>query len=192
MSPSGRPSFSHRRRYEEMGHARYLTFSCFQNRPFLSKDRAATWLVEALRVAREKRLFDLWAWVIMPEHAHVLVLPKESVTVSRILSALKQPVSKRALVYLRREHPAGLAALADVQPSGSVSYRFWQRGGGYDRNTWTLEEIREKIGYIHANPVRRGLVERPHDWPWSSWRAWTAGDDLPVPIDRESVPTLTR
>ena len=172
MPMSDPPSFAHRRRYEGMGHARYLTFSCFQNRPFLSSGQAAGWFVQGLRAAREKQLFDLWAWVVMPEHVHVLVLPNEGVTVSRILSALKQPVSKRALVYLRRENPEGLTRLADVQPSGRMSYRFWQRGGGYDRNIWTPAKVQEKIGYVHANPVRRGLVERPGEWPWSSWRAW--------------------
>ncbi|NIA21881.1 MAG: hypothetical protein GWP05_07965 [Anaerolineaceae bacterium] len=41
-------------------------------------------------------MFDLWAWVIMPEHVHVLVLPRPGITVSRILSGIKQPVSKRS------------------------------------------------------------------------------------------------
>ena len=190
MPTSDQPSFAHRRRYEGLGHAHYLTFSCFQNRRFLVSSRAAGWFVDALRAAREKGLFDLWAWVSMPDHAHVLVLPKDGVTVGRILSALKQPVSKRALLYLRRERPEGLGALADVQPNGDTSYRFWQRGGGYDRNIWTPEEIREKINYIHANPVRRGLVERPVDWPWSSWRAWTTGEEIPLPVDRDGVPSL--
>lgn len=47
---------------------------------------------------------------------------------------------------------------------------FWQRGGGYDRNVRGEDALREKIGYIHANPVRRGLVERAEDWVWSSAR----------------------
>ena len=191
MPSSGTDSFPHRRRYEGFGHARYLTFSCFRNQPFLSRDRAATWLAEALRTAREKELFDLWAWVAMPTHVHVLLLPSEGVTVGRILSAIKQSVSKRALVYLRRENPAGLKAMKDRQPNGRVSYRFWQRGGGYDRNIWSPKGIREKIDYIHANPVRRELVARPQDWRWSSWHAWATGEDDPVPIDRQSVPMLT-
>jgi len=191
MAKANPNTFSHRRRYEGFGHARYLTFSCFRNRPFLAADRAIGWCTDALGAAREKGLFDLWAWVIMPEHVHVLVLPRPGITVSRILSGIKQPVSKRALVYVRRERPDGLKVMADSQPSGRKSYRFWQRGGGYDRNVWTPGEIREKISYIHANPVRRGLVERPGDWRWSSWRAWTTGGEVPVPIDRQSVPTLS-
>ena len=68
------------------------------------------------------------------------------------------------------------------KPDGRHSLRFWQRGGGYDRNLWSAREIRRKIDYIHANPVRHGLVARPEDRPWSSWRAWRAGTDEPVPM----------
>ncbi len=60
---------------------------------------------------------------------------------------------------------------------------FWQRGGGYDRNIVTESELFEKVEYIHQNPVRRGLVKRSTDWPWSSAR-WYAGDRSgPVTID---------
>ena len=52
--------------------------------------------------------------------------------------------------------------------------RFWQPGGGYDRNITSTEALRAVIDYIHANPVRRGLVARAEDWEWSSAR-WYAG-----------------
>jgi hypothetical protein len=50
--------------------------------------------------------------------------------------------------------------------SKQQSYRFWQPGGGYDSNIWSAEEIHEKIGTIHANPVRRGLGVTPGEWAW--------------------------
>lgn len=72
-----------------------------------------------------------------------------------------------------------LARLED--DSGDV--RFWQRGGGYDRNVRDRDELMEKIRYVHLNPVRRGLVERPEEWAWSSAR-WYDGDrGGVVPID---------
>jgi putative transposase len=81
--------------------------------------------------------------------------------------------------------------MADAQPNGLVRYRFWQRGGGYDRNIWSLGEVLEKVRYIHENPLRRGLVDRPEQWPWSSWRAWECGVDEPLPIDRHSLPWVS-
>ena len=178
------------KRYDIEGHAHFLTFSCLGRQPFLSRDRARRWFLEAVEAAREKQPFDLWAWVIMPEHVHMLVLPHRDVTTSAILSAVKRPVTVRAVAWLERNAPAFLPQLRDSRGDGSSCYRFWLRGGGYDRNIWTAEELHEKIHYIHANPVRRGLVDRPGDWPWSSWRAWEHEIDDPIKIDRESLPPL--
>jgi putative transposase len=80
--------------------------------------------------------------------------------------------------------------MADVQSDGKKVLRFWQRGCGYDRNIFSIEELHEKIQYIHKNPLRRELVESPKQWPWSSWRAWNENVNEPIEIDRESLPPL--
>jgi hypothetical protein len=77
------------------------------------------------------------------------------------------PVQRRALAFLRREVPGFLQQLRDEQPNGEVQYRFWLRGGGYDRNITDTTALRSMIEYIHRNPVRRGLVARATDWAWS-------------------------
>jgi putative transposase len=182
---------SHRKqckRYDIPGHAHYLTFSCFQRQAFLTRDRTRRWLCDAIRAAKKKQPFDLWAFVIMPEHAHLLVFPHERATISGILKSVKQPVAQRALHWVQANAPTFLPKMADPQPNGQLSYRFWQRGGGYDRNIWSLEEVIGKVRYIHENPLRRGLVERPEQWPWSSWRAWEYGVSEPLPIDSHSLP----
>jgi putative transposase len=135
------------------------------------------------------RLYDLLGFVFMPEHVHVVVLPCPGIRISRILVAMKVPVAKRAVLWIRVNAPDSLRCMEDRQPNGRCSYRFWQRGGGYDRNLRTAADVREKIRYIHANPIRRGLVTAADDWHWSSYRAWQTGEDVPIPIDRE---VLTR
>ena len=192
MTPGRYVKFRTRKRYDIPGHAHYLTFSCWRNQAFLSRDRARRWLLEAVDKARQWHPFDLWAWVIMPEHAHLMILPADGSAISAILKSIKDPVAKRAVSWVRRHRPEFLRRMLDAQPSGRRSYRFWQPGGGYDRNIWTADRLHEKINYIHANPVRRGLVERPEDWAWSSWRAWEEGVDEPLRIDRESLPPVER
>jgi putative transposase len=179
------------RRYNDPGHAHSLTFSCFRGRAFLSKDRTCTWLVEALAVARDRLHLDLWAYVIMPEHCHVLVFPRErEYSISRVLQAIKLPVTRRAKSYLGQTAPDALRLMRDEQPSGKLCYRFWQRGGGYDRNLMEPEAIHAEIEYIHANPVRRGLVAAAEQWRWSS-AAWYAGvGDAPLVPDAGSIPAL--
>ncbi len=190
MSP---PSYSrHRKRYEGEGHARYLTFSCFQNQSLLTPENARLWLVEAIAQAKAKQPFDLWAWVAMPEHVHLLLWPQKEVKVGAILQSIKQSVTLRAIHFAQTQQPDLLAAMRDLQPNGELAYRFWQRGGGHDRNIFSVAEVHEKINYIHANPVRRGMVDHPQDWRWSSWSAWH-GEGTPIhPVDRESLPHLVR
>lgn len=180
------------RRYDIPGHAHYLTFSCYHRQPFLGKARPILWLIEAIDSARTKAPFDLWAYVIMPDHAHLLLRPHEKVRISSVLHAIKLPVARRALVWAQEHSDAALGRMKHVTSGGKVSCRFWQRGGGYDRNLWTVQEIAEKVHYVHANPVRRGLVDHPRQWRWSSWRAWHEDTDEPLTLDRESFPVLRK
>jgi REP element-mobilizing transposase RayT len=82
------------RRINDPGHAHSLTFSCFRRQAFLSKDGSRRWLIEAIDRARSKHEFHVWAYVIMPEHAHLLIWPNDvNYDISDILSSIKQSVA---------------------------------------------------------------------------------------------------
>jgi putative transposase len=148
-------------------------------------------MVEAIKLSREKNPFDLWAWVIMPEHVHLVLLPSKNVKIASIMTTMKQSISRRAINWLKKHSPRYLEQLLDAQPNGKQSHRFWQRGGGYDRNLRSTRDVHEKILYIHENPVKRGLSTTPDSWSWSSAKSWATGNDQPISIDRKSVPNLT-
>ena len=175
------------RRYDDPGHAHELTFSCYRRLPLLSRDRTREWLVEAIAEAGDRERFDLWAYVIMPEHVHILICPREpGYKIARILWRIKRPVGRLAIAYLLTHAPSYLNKLTVTRGDGTREKRFWQAGGGYDRNVTEPTTLAKVIEYIHLNPVRRGLVERPEDWAWSSAR-WYAGF-RPVPLEMD--PTL--
>jgi putative transposase len=177
------------KRYNEPGHAHELTFSCFQRQAFLTSDRARLWFVDAIKMARKRHSFHLWAYVIMPEHAHILLWPTRSTyDIGSILSTIKLPVTRRAQNFVREHAPEFLSRMAHIQPNGKVQHRFWQRGGGYDRNSFEPETIWKQIEYIHANPVRRGLCRCPEDWYWSSAGIYTHLRAEPLTVDRGSLP----
>jgi putative transposase len=177
------------RRYDVPGDAHELTFSCYRRLPLLSRDRTRRWLVEAIGEARLEARFDLWAYVIMPEHVHLLIRPRESrYAVSGVLWRIKRPVGRRAVEHVRAHAPSFLPTLTVTRGDGTRETRFWQSGGGYDRNISEATTMLKVIDYIHLNPVRRGLVERPEEWVWSSAR-WYAGL-RPVPLEID--PTLPR
>ena len=61
---------------------------------------------------------------------------------------------------------------------------FWQ-ARYYDFNVFPQRKHVEKLKYMHRNPVRRGLVAKPEDWPWSSFRHYTTGNPGTVEIESE-------
>src|SRR5437773_10780511 len=89
--------------YNIPGDAHELTFSCFRRLPLLSKDRSRHWFIEAMESARQRRALAVWAYVVMPEHVHVVVWPRQAVYEMRLIrTALKVPVQRKALAFLRR------------------------------------------------------------------------------------------
>ena len=95
--------------------------------------------------------------------------------------------------YQRSAHQRAGAGNAGQRGAGlqSVARRligdnkhFWQ-ARYYDFNVWTARKRVEKLRYIHRNPVKRGLVEKPEDWRWSSFRNHATGEEGVVEIESE-------
>jgi putative transposase len=179
---NGREFFSkRRRRFDGDCAPRELTFSCYKGYQFLAKERVCAWFVEAVEKARKEWPVDLWAWVLMPEHVHLLMAPREAgVNIGHFQGAIKEQIARKAIKWLELNASGWIPRITVVEGK-TTRRRFWQPGGGYDRNVEKLETLHSMIDYIHLNPVRRGLVERAIDWEWSSAR-WYAGI-LPVRLD---------
>ena len=186
---SGKPYFSkRRRRFDDVRTARFLTFSCFNGFPFLSKDRTREWFVEAIQEARSRYPVDLWAWVLMPEHVHLLVWPRETGPITgKFQGFVKERVARQAIQWLTEHDPSWLPRITRVEGT-TIRRRFWQPGGGYDRNVEQNQVLLATIDYIHLNPVRRGLVERSIDWEWSSARWYHGDESCRLEMDR-TLPT---
>ena len=175
-------------RYNIAAHAHELTFSCYHNQAFLSSERICKSLVDSIVSSREKHQFDLWAYVFMPNHVHLLICPRtRGYSISSILLSIKQPVSRRAIDYLKNNNRGGLKSLATHQIHRP--YRFWQKGGGYDRNITKVSTVVDSARYLHNNPVRKGLVKSADDWYYSSAADWQGTRQGPIPIDFDSFPT---
>ena len=82
----------------------------------------------------------MWAFVVMPEHAHVLILPRnETYDTANILKAIKQPVARHATDHLRANAPAWLERLKITRPGGRAEYRFWLQAAGTTGTSRTRE-----------------------------------------------------
>ena len=187
---------AHRRRaFNEPGHAHELTFNCYRRFQFLKAERVCHWLADSIDDSRREHDFALWAYVFMPEHVHLLVFPRRpNYDMGQILKSIKEPVGRKAIAHLE-EHASHWLPKITVRSGTRLVRRFWQAGGGYDRNLWEYQAILAAIEFIHQNPVRRNLIERAEDWRWSS-AGWYAGIPLnslrPDPIDFTMLPSPRR
>lgn len=156
-------------RYQKAQTFHFLTFSCYQRKPLLNSPSAYGCFEQHLEAIRRRYQFVVAGYVLMPEHVHLLVSEPLAAPLSIAIQALKQQTSRK------------LDKRDEVQ--------FWQRRY-YDFNVWTEEKTREKLRYMHRNPVVCGLVTEPKDWPWSSFRHYATGALGTVEI--ESQWTATR
>jgi putative transposase len=116
----------------------------------------------ALERVRQQYALCVYGYVVMPEHVHLLVNEPERGTLAQAMQSLKQSVARRL-------------ALRATDPSWQARY--------YDFNVWSERKFVKKLRYIHRNPVARGLVARPEDWTWSSFRHYLNGEPGPVEIE---------
>jgi REP element-mobilizing transposase RayT len=124
----------------------------------------------------------LLGYVVMPEHVHLLMSEPKQGTPSTVLQKLKFRVARK-LRKRRKPMCAGQMRLPFAE-TGEPLRAFWQ-ARFYDFNVYSKGKKREKLNYMHANPVIRGLVKHPRDWPWSSWGFYWGGAAGLVAIDVE-------
>jgi putative transposase len=149
------------KRHQEARDLHFITFSCYHREPLLASSCAMHQFEVALELSRVLYDFYVTGYVVMPEHVHLLISEPQRGTVASAVQAIKQSVARRLIGG--REH-------------------FWQ-ARYYDFNVWSEHKFVEKLRYIHRNPVQRGLVERPEEWDWSSFRHYANGDAGPVEIE---------
>ncbi len=117
---------------------------------FLRRREIATIVKETLLKFDGER-YGLNCWVVMPNHAHVMLRPTEGQTLEKIMHSIKSFTASKANKLLGRKGP------------------FWMREA-FDRYIRDADHFERVFRYIENNPVKAGLCERPADWEFSS--AW--------------------
>ena len=167
------------RRFYGSGDLHFVTFSCYRRRPYLGTVRARNCFVKILDEVRSRHGFALLGYVLMPEHVHLLIGEPEQGNPSKVLQVVKQKVSQS----LREGKTSSGSQMESTFASGSeAAPAFWQRRF-YDFNVWSEKKLKEKLHYMHRNPVDRKLVQHPQDWPWSRWSFYAKGEQGLIRID---------
>lgn len=168
-----------RKAYSTPHHAHALNFSVYRGRPYLLLLGVAEAFLRTVDAATQELGFEVWAYVVMPEHVHLVIHPTEEVY---DMAAIQYALKKRSAQAIFALHPALREECRVPRKGRRDEFRFWQAGGGYDRNLYTARTTWAEIRYVHNNPVRRSLCESFLEWEWSSARAYEGGE-TPIPVD---------
>jgi len=160
------------RRYYGTGELHYITCSCYQRKPWLDTPERRDLFLEILEEVRQQHRFVVLGYAVMPEHFHLLMSEPQIGTPSTAMQSVKQRYAQRVIPRRRRRDRS-----SKEEPMPIWQPRF------YDFNLWTERKRIEKLRYVHRNPVKRGLVQEPEQWRWSSFRYYKNGDVVPVRIN---------
>jgi REP element-mobilizing transposase RayT len=164
----------------------YLTSVAVQRLPIFRSDEIKTVVCNAVDEARKSGGFALYAYVIMPDHFHLITdSARKSADTLRFVNGI---VGRRIIDHLKDAgHEASLKKLRHETQKRDYRYSVFDHHPN-TRLLLTEKMLMERVHYTHQNPVRAGLVERAEDYHWSSIRCWNGktleNEPLRMDLDR--------
>lgn len=159
----------------------FLTCTVMEWLPVFSRPEAVAILLDSWRHMREHEGLQLYGYVVMENHLHFVAQADrldnclarfKSFTANQLIKLLESQGAEAMLTRLRFSRRAH---------KGDREYQFWQEGS-HAEMILGEEMLRQKLEYIHTNPVRRGYVDRAEEWRYSSARNY-AGETGLIEID---------
>ena len=139
-------------------------------------------VVDSLNYCIEKKGLKIHAWVLMTNHLHLLI-DTEKVPIGHIVRDFKTFTSKKIIETIEqnpnesRDWLIYLFENAGKFNNMNEKYQFWQNGY-HPIHCWNHELIKQKINYIHQNPVRAEFVNNFYDWKYGSAENYVNGQGL--------------
>jgi putative transposase len=133
----------------------FLTLTSVGQESVLNDETAYHAMREVLKQVKRRRPFETVAFVLLPEHLHLLVRPGEDVNTDSIV---------RPIMVQFEQDRRQMLGMPSIEP-------IWQRSYSM-RRIHDVNEFSVALDSIHYNPVHHGLVDRPEEWPYSSYQAW--------------------
>jgi putative transposase len=138
----------------------FVTTKCWQSRSVFQVPENAEILIETLFHYRERSAYFLHEFVVMPDHLHLMLTPSRTASLEKVMQFIKGGSSYQ------------------IRKARKQKMEIWQVGF----HDWTIRDFNDwqtKVEYIHTNPVRAKLVQKPEDWPYSSATGKFTVDPIP-------------
>ena len=124
-------------------------------------------LIEAIKFYQTKSKLEIFAYVILPNHFHLILRSKELINIMKLIKMYSAKEIIKQLTEDRKNQILELLRLSKKNYKTQSNYQVWQEGYK-PKEILSDKMLRQKIDYIHYNPVKKGLVSEPIDWKYSS------------------------
>lgn len=163
-----------RYRVLEKESAHFVTSTVIEWLPIFTTSACCDILVETLDFYRREKGLRLYGWVIMENHFHAIIHGPD---LSRTMADLKKFTAKRIVEQLPKEGRQWLLTELEFyrqRHKTRSQHQVWQEGF-HPQAVFSDDMMQQKLDYLHANPVRRGMVASPEHWRYSSAHEWLPG-----------------
>jgi putative transposase len=165
----------------------FITSVAHDRLPVFRTEALKKVVCSALDEARRSGRFAIFAYVIMPDHLHVVT--DGALKPSDTLRFVNGISGHRVIGYLKEnKFTSSLAKLRDAPKTRGHSHSLWD-GHSHTLPLFSENLFMQRVNYIHQNPVRAGLVERAENYRWSSIRCWNRWprEDEPLLVDLDKI-----
>ena len=146
----------------------FMTMTVIENIPVFTNQRYASILIDNLNFYREQQGLSIYYYVIMDNHLHMIASHPDDIC--KIIQSFKSYTAMVLLKALENDKRKWILHLMKTFKKNSKAhsrYQFWQEGS-HPQLIQHIDVLKQKAEYIHANPVKRGLVREPEHWYYSS------------------------
>ncbi|MCA9734642.1 transposase, partial [candidate division KSB1 bacterium] len=154
---------------DDPNHPYFLTCTIVNWLPFFSNPDHVSIILESLEFMQRNKRMQIFAYVILENHMHLVASAKD---LSKEMGDFKSYTARCIIDHLiERKAHALLRQLKEHKLPGRTDreYQFWQHGS-HPQRIFSRKMMQQKIDYTHQNPVKRGYVDLPQHWRYSSAR----------------------
>jgi putative transposase len=155
----------------------YITATVTEWLPLLQRPSIRSIVCPSIRDALDQCGGSMAAYVIMPDHLHLLVWLPESGLLHRFNKLWRGCSGRRIPQLLERQGDRQSLAVLAAHARSGCRYATWKEQVRAVA-VWSKRQLHVKIAYTHANPIRKGFVSTPGEWLHSSWRFYEMQEDV--------------
>jgi len=185
-STSKQGNMGRRKTYFDPEHLYFVTTTVVNHKPIFRRPQLVQIIIDSLDYIRKSHWVKIYAYVIMPDHLHLILKYLDNHTPAQVMRDFKKFTAKRIIERLQEDNDQNLLTffVHSASHTSKQRYKVWQEQY-FAKNIFSEEFLVQKMAYVHNNPLQENwrLAERAEDYPYSSARNYLLGDQSVLEID---------